>query len=151
MEESYLKNQLNQMAFITKESNAGRFYQAKADAATDISVVRCCDVLTQEELRWVRSILKPRMKECYRNALVLAQHFGCGYIEGQMLLYFGIDHAFNKIRGKYIDVTKEFALGEDPTKTEYVSIGEYSSDEATKVALKTRQYGNVFEYYFLTK
>lgn len=148
---SQLITQLRQMAAITKGSNLGAFCENKANSAVDVRVVRCAEVLTPEEIHWVKTYLKPQRKQCYKNALLLAQHFDCQYVEGQMLSIIGIDHAFNKIRGSYIDVTKEFALGEDPSQTEYVALGEYTPQEASSVALSTQQYGNVFEHYYLTK
>ena len=151
METSNLKTLLRQMADITKGSDVGQFYESKANAAIDVQVIPCSEVLTAEEIDWIKSVLKPKKKECYKNALMLAQHLRCEYIEGQMFFCFGIDHAFNKVCGKYIDITKEFALGDDPTQTEYVAIGEYSYKEAAKVAIATGQFGNVFEYYSMRK
>lgn len=149
MERSNLKTLLYQLASITKGSDAGRFYETKANAAIDVHVVRCSEVLTEQEIDWIKSVLIPKKKECYRNALLLAQRLGGEYIEGQMFFCFGIDHAFNKIRGKYIDITKEFALGEDPTQTEYISIGEYTPEEALKATMSSQRYGGVFEYYLM--
>lgn len=149
MAESTLITQLKQMAAMLKNSNQGSFYQSKVDSAKDVKVVSCSEVLTKAQINHIKNVIKPQKRECYRNALLVAQYLGCEYCEGQMLLYFGIDHAFNKVGDKYIDVTKEFALEEKPEDSEYITIGEYSADEAMRVAVERGIYGDVFNYKFI--
>lgn len=78
--------------------------------------------------------------------------FNCIYVEGQYeVCGFGTDHAFNKIGGKYVDITAEFALKEkniNPAK-EYVSIAEYTNNEAMDCVLKMGYYDSVFNYKFI--
>ena len=148
MADSVLIGQLKQFATLTKNSNQGQFFQSKVDAAKDIKVERMEDVLTKEQIRVVKR-LDIRKKECYRNAYLVAQALNCQYVEGQMLLCFGIDHAFNKIGDHYFDATKEICLGEDPTETEYISIGEWSWETVFDVISKTGQYGDIYNELYI--
>lgn len=150
MADSTLLSQLKQMATLLKGSNQGDFFQSKVDAAKDIKVEPMADVLTKEQIAKIKR-LAIRKKECYRNAYIVAQALDCEYVEGQMLFYFGIDHAFNKIGDRYFDVTKEIALGESPADTEYISIGEWSWQETFDVIAEAGVYGDVYNQLYIKK
>ena len=145
---SILINQLQDFAKITKNSNQGDFYHAKLIAAKDVKVEPLKSVLTKEQLDRI-SHLHFRPKECYRNAFLVAQALNCEYVEGQMLFHFGIDHAFNKIGDRYFDVTKELVLKDDPSKCEYISIGEYSWETAWSIFLELNYYTDVFNILYI--
>ena len=42
------------------------------------------------------------------------------YVEGKTLAIIPIEHAFNRVGDKYVDITFELALNNDPTQYEYV-------------------------------
>lgn len=148
MADSTLISQLKQMATLTKNSDQGQFYQSKVDAAKDVKVQPMAEVLTQEQIRVIRC-LAIRKKGCYRNAYLIALALNCEYVEGQMLFYFGIDHAFNKIRDKYFDATKEIALGENPSETEYITIGEWDWQTVYDVITEAGKYGDVYNHLYI--
>lgn len=145
---STLIEQLSQFADFTKGSNQGAFYRAKLDAAKDVKVEPLKSVLTKEQIDRI-SHLNFKPKECYRNAFLVAQALNCEYVEGQMLFYFGIDHAFNKIGNRYFDVTKELVLKENPSECEYISIGEYSWETAWNVFSEENCYTDVFNVLYV--
>lgn len=144
---STLIEQLLQFVNLTKGSNQGAFYRAKLDAAKDVKVEPLKSVLTKEQIDKI-SHLRFKPKECYRNAFLVAQALNCEYVEGQMLFHFGIDHAFNKIGNRYFDVTKELVLKENPSKCEYISIGEYSWETAWSVFSELNYYTDVFNVLY---
>lgn len=61
---------------------------------------------------------------------------------------FGIEHAWNKIGDKYIDITMELVLHRDPTQEEYLSLGEYSEDVISPIVLETGFYGNIYSIVY---
>ena len=62
-----------------------------------------------------------------------------------------IEHAFNCVDGKYVDITMELALGKDMNEDSYISIGEFSTDEVRRVLLKNGYYGQIYETLFLDR
>lgn len=145
---STLITQLQQTAEIIRNDRQRDFYNAKIAAAKDVKVEPLKSVLTKEQLDRI-SHLHFRPKECYRNAFLVAQALNCEYVEGQMLFYFGIDHAFNKIGNRYFDVTKELVLKENPSECEYISIGEYSWETAWSVFSEENCYTDVFNILYV--
>ena len=59
------------------------------------------------------------------------------YVEGKTNVFIPIDHAFNRVGNKYIDITFEFALGLDPTQYEYVAFGEYPAGVIEEITDQT--------------
>lgn len=61
----------------------------------------------------IRRTVRPVVKGCYRNAHLLTLLFPdrVQYVEGKTNAFIPIDHAFNRVGDKYIDITFEFALG----------------------------------------
>lgn len=122
-------------------------YKAQLESIKCVEVSKCTDVLTKEQIRKIRRIVKPRKHKCYKNAFHVAEILGFEYCEGYLFdTGFPIEHAFNKVGDKYIDVTVEFALKEDPTTMGYATIGEYDNDTRWRVADETQVYGGVFDY-----
>lgn len=149
-----IKDHLKQIADLTKGSNQSEYNERRYNLAHEVEIVSVKEVLTENEIRLIKSQIKPKCKECYKNATLFTSMFDATFVSGQMeVCGFGIDHAFNKIRGKYIDITAEFALSDKGIKTssEYVSIAEYSRDEVMKAMLDMGCYDDPFRYYFVTK
>ena len=145
---------LKRIAELTKGSNQGEFHAKRVENATLVQVVSVSEVMTPDEIKLIRSEIKPKCKECYKNATLFTSMFDATFVSGQMeVCGFGIDHAFNKIRGKYVDITAEFALADKgiETSSEYVSIAEYSREEVMKAIVDMGCYDDPFRYYFVTK
>lgn len=69
------------------------------------------------DMDYIRHVIKPKPKECYRNSHLLCEAFPerILYCEGKTNVPIPIDHAFNKVGDAYIDITFEFALHENPS------------------------------------
>lgn len=102
------------------------------------------------DLEYIQHVLKPKQKECYRNAHLLCEAFPerIMYCEGKVNVPIPIDHAFNKVGDAYIDITFEFALNENPSIYEYVTFGEYDAKTIRKAVLKTGYYGEVYRLLY---
>ena len=74
------------------------------------------------------------------------------YCEGYTS-YMGIpiEHAFNKVGDKYIDITSELVLKKDVTDDEYVLLGEFTKEDVYKVTNETGYYGGVYNKLLLDK
>lgn len=71
------------------------------------------------------------------------------YVEGKTNVFIPIDHAFNRVGNKYIDITFEFALGFlDPTQYEYVAFGEYPAGVIEEITDQTGYYGNIYRFCY---
>lgn len=148
---SQLKDYLKILAdMCTPDTPHGKFYNAQYLASKDIKVSKCADVLSPQQILYIKKYIKPQKKQCYRNAALVAQYLNCEYVEGFTFCFIGIEHAFNKVGDKYIDVTKEFALREDPSQSEYVSIGEYSVDQLNEMLAKSGRYDSLYNYIYRT-
>lgn len=97
--------------------------------AKRVEVVKAADVFDEREIELIRRTVRPVVKGCYRNAHLLTLLFPdrVRYVEGKTHTVIPIDHAFNKVGEKYVDITFEFALNENPTQWEYVAFGEYTA------------------------
>lgn len=138
---------LRMFATLTKGSKQCKHYKNLIRDAREVKVVSYKDVLTKEQIEWVENVMKPKRGECYKNATLLAHKFNLEYVEGQSYNVIPIDHAFNRVGDKYIDVTYEFALKEDVTKNEYITFGIYDIGKVIDICLKTGVYGGIYEYY----
>lgn len=70
------------------------------------------------------------------------------YVEGKTNVFISIDHAFNRVGNKYIDITFEFALGFNPTQYEYVAFGEYPAGVIEEITDQTGYYGNIYRFCY---
>jgi hypothetical protein len=61
-----------------------------------------------------------------------------------------IAHAFNRVDGKYVDITVELALNK-PINDSYVVIGEYETDDVRKILIENGFYGNIYDTILLKK
>lgn len=102
--------------------------------AADAKPVQCVsirEVFTLSEIRIIEQVLQPKAHQCYRNAALLTELFPgrVKYVEGfGWDKYFKIDHAFNRVGDKYIDITWEMVLKENVNELPYVSLIEADSD-----------------------
>lgn len=72
-----------------------------------------------------------------------------GLFNGKTNVFIPIDHAFNRVGNKYIDITFEFALGFlDPTQYEYVAFGEYPAGVIEEITDQTGYYGNIYRFCY---
>lgn len=122
------------------------FYKRSLEDARDVKVVPLSEVLSQQQIERIKTIINPQPKECYRNATLLSQYLNCAYVEGKTLVggIFGAEHAFNRIGDKYVDITLELALGKDVTKEEYITQGEWSAEECIDISVSRGVYGGLY-------
>ena len=144
------RNYLNTIISLGLGKTQTDLYQKRLENLQDVEVVPLSQVLTPTELDMVRSC-NFVAKECYKNAMIFSYLFPReslyieGYVTGQGL--FPIDHAWNKIRGKYVDVTMELVLDRSLEDQVYQSVGAYTYDRAIKAANETGYYGAVNNFY----
>lgn len=150
--DSFIKDMLSLFA----QSSSGvqsALYKQKLKDANSVDIVSLKDVFTDEEIRAIKRYVRPRPKECYRNAYNLADYFrdkGVKYVEGYLNVHgLPIEHAFNELDGVYFDCTIELALNKNVTDDTYVSIGEFDVDEVREVLLQNKFYGQIYETIFL--
>lgn len=121
--------------------------------AKRVEVVKAADVFDEWEIELIRRTVRPAVKECYKNAHLLTLLFPdrVRYIEGKTHTVIPIDHAFNKVGEKYVDITFEFVLNENPTQWEYVAFGEYTADVIQTIVEQTGYYGEIYRYCYCAK
>lgn len=126
------------------------YFQDLLNAAKPVKIVPAADVLEDYELDYIRHVIKPKPKECYRNSHLLCEAFPerILYCEGKTNVRIPIDHAFNKVGDAYIDITFEFALHENPSIYEYVTFGEYDAKTIRKAVLETGYYGEIYKWLY---
>lgn len=129
------------------------YYNHMAAVAQPVQCVSVYDVFTPDEIKSIKQLLKPQIKQCYRNSEMLCELFPnrVKYVEGYGYSIFPIEHAFNRIGDKYIDITWELALHEDVTKKQYVSLIEADRNEVVKAMLDTGEYGGYYLYKYKEK
>ena len=148
-----IKKELEAIASISHGAQRD-YYLSLARDLKSVEVVSITEAFSEEECERIRKHLKPRIKQCYRNAFLLAQMFpDCvEYVEGRMSIpcignCFSIEHAFNKVGNKYVDVTMELVL-KNIDNPEYVSLIECTYGEVANVIAKTGMYGGVYNYVY---
>ena len=122
--------------------------------AKRVEIVRAADVFSDYELKIIRDVLKPQKQQCYRNAHLLCQLFPerVRYCEGKTNAFIPIDHAFNRVGDKYVDITFEFALNDpDLLGYEYVVFGEYDLPEIERMTKKTGYYGDIYRLAYMER
>ena len=127
----------------------------------DLDSVECVplsEVFSKQEISDIKKYVHPIMKECYRNAWRLCDHYAftkdhdIKYVEGFINFHgFPIEHAFNKVDGKYVDITQEIALKNDVTKEAYCVYGEFDTDTVRDILLQNGFYGQIYDTVFLNK
>lgn len=117
-----------------------------------VEVVSIQEVFTQDEIKKIKRYVRPKKKMCYMNSHKLTDLFPdkVRYIEGRFsFLGLPIDHAFNRVGDKYIDITVELALKENVSEHEYIAYAEYDSEQIFEAAIETGYYGDYYKYYWL--
>ena len=145
-----LLSQVKQLADITSGVQKD-YYTAIYNNSKEIKCISIYDVMSEKEIQIIKKYISPQKKECYKNATRLTMLFPdkIKYCEGKLSVYgFGIDHAFNKIGDNYIDITAEFALGEDVTENDYLVYAEYDAETVDDVLIKNEFYGDIFQTIF---
>lgn len=74
------------------------------------------------------------------------------YVDGRVEVWnvgLPIDHAFNKVGDKYVDITFDMVWGEDVEKLDYIKFVEYDIDQIDNVAEKTGYYGECYKFYWM--
>ena len=131
-------------------------YTKKAADADSVDVVPLSEVFTEEEIKEIKKLINPKPKMCYENAWKLCDRFGyenhdIKYCEGYLNMKgLPIEHAFNKVDGKYVDITVELAL-KRPIEDTYVTIGEFDTDKVREILLQNGFYGNIYDTIELNK
>lgn len=155
--ESKILNELNGFKELygkTNDNVALQWIERQIRDFRAVKMARATDVLPPDALAYIRNIIKPQPKQCYRNAYELAQLPGFTYCEGFVFCFFNIEHAFNKYTDAdgneyYIDITFEFVLGEDVTAREYAVLGEYQQDQLCEAITRTNHFGDVYRHFFI--
>lgn len=149
--ENFIISNMRQIASITS-GRQKEFFTFKLEHAKEVAPVSIRDVFTAEEVERIKREVKPKIKQCFRNATLMAQYFpDIVYVEGELGIagVIGIEHAFNRKGNKYFDVTMEMCLGKDVTKESYVSILEEDDKDAlTWFIMDTKTYDSYIPYYY---
>lgn len=150
MESNPILKYLNDLSEITKKATNGALYQQMNKDAKPVKISLLKDVFTPQTIDTIKRQIQPKIKECYKNATLLAYLFpeAVQYVEGYMTIdkKLPVEHAFNLVNGKYyVDVTKELALGESPCEELYVALGEWNFNEVEDVLFKTQVYGGIYQ------
>lgn len=63
-----------------------------------------------------------------------------------------LDHAFNRVGDKYVDITFEFALNDaELTEYEYVVFGEYNLQTIDRITEATGFYGDIYRNVYVER
>lgn len=147
VKENSLIAELRNIAQFLGKGKQAEFYRQMLKDAKPIKVVRLSEVFTETQIAAIKRCVKPKAKECFRNATLFAQNFpDVKYVEGRMTICgaLGIEHAWNKIGDKYVDITMELVLERDPTKEEYITLGEYDRETVCNICIESGWYGNIY-------
>lgn len=152
------KNSVLEELRALRDLTTGRsceYFEAMLAGAKPVTITPLAEIFTKDEIELIRVGVQPRIKECYRNAHLMALYFpDVAYVEGKMRLGcgFSIDHAFNRRGERYFDITRELALGESVEEEgveDYLSVGEWDADTINAVALETGTYGDIFRKLYI--
>ena len=158
MKGQWIVDELRQMAsWGGLDPRQLRFFKAQLDAARLVQCVRLEDVFTPEELAIIRAEFHPQKKECYKNAtdfitflMMRLGLYDAQYVEGNAeSSVLSIEHAWNKVRGKYVDVTFELLFGEDNRERGYVALVELPLSELVEIQAENGYYGDTFRTLYI--
>lgn len=132
MENNPIIEELQAFASMNWNAKQKAYFERMAADAKPVQCVSVRDVFTADEIRQIKRVLRPKKHQCYRNAALLTELFPgrVKYVEG-----FGwnrivkVEHAFNRVGDKYIDITWEMVLNEDVTTYPYAALIEAECDE----------------------
>ena len=156
---SYDKGIIDMLNFFAKSCSGVQkeLFSQKVKDANSVDIVPLSEVFIEAEIKEIKRRIHPQPKCCYENAWKLCDRFEyegkheIKYCEGYLNMKgIPIDHAFNCVDGKYVDITIELALGKEIEDT-YVTIGEYSTDEVREILIQNGYYGEIYNTIFLNK
>lgn len=133
------------------------YFEQKAKDMDSIDCVKLDTIFDKSQIKQIKQRVRPKQNECYCNAFHFCTQSGINdhdikYVEGYTTVSgIPIEHAWNKVDDKYIDITFELVLKHDVTKENYVILGEWDADTALKYMAKKGTYGGVYEEQFLDK
>ena len=151
-------NGKNIISFIKKLAMITDGYQKQfyEKMVSDAKIVKCTsiyNIFTEDEIRKIKRNVRPVAKECYKNSYRLIE---CeiipeiNYCEGYMsCMGVPVEHAFNKVNDKYIDITAELVLERDVDGDEYVVLGEYTKEDVLDIMFETQYYGGIYYNKFI--
>lgn len=151
------KGILDMLDFFAKNMSGVQqeFYKKMKEDADSVDIVPLKEVFSDEEIKEIKKRVNPKAKACYENAWKLCDRFqfdsnhDIKYCEGYLNMKgLPIDHAFNKVDDKYVDITVELALNRDIEDT-YVVVGEYDTDKVREILLQNGFYGDIYKTIFL--
>ena len=145
--ENSLVVELRTIAGMVSGSQA-EFYNQMLKDAKPIKVAKLAEVFSADQIAKIETFVAPKPKLCYQNATLFSLYFpNVDYVEGKMTCCgaFGIEHAWNKVGDKYIDITMELALKRDPGEEEYLALGEYDAATVSKTCLDRGYYGEIYQ------
>ena len=151
------KGILDMLDFFAKNMSGVQqeFYKKMKEDADSVDIVPLKEVFSDEEIKEIKKRVNPKPKACYENAWKLCDRFefdgdhDIKYCEGYLNMKgLPIDHAFNKVDGKYVDITIELALNREIEDT-YVVVGEYDTDKVREILLQNGFYGDIYKTIFL--
>lgn len=148
--ESVIIEEMRAFLQLNLSDRQRQYFTDTIAVAKRVEVVKAADVFDEREIELICRTVRPKIKECYRNAHLLTLLFPnrVQYVEGKTNAFIPIDHAFNRVGDKYIDITFEFALRLDPTQYEYVAFGEYTADVIQTIVKQTGYYGEIYRYCY---
>lgn len=123
--------ELKELSKIGNERQRAYIEQVLKDAKP-IKCVPLDEVFTPAEIRTIKKVLRPKKRQCYRNSALMTELFPdkCKYVEGYGWNgIFKVEHAFNRVGDKYIDITYELVLRVDVSELPYVALIEAERDE----------------------
>ena len=124
------------------------YFSVLASIIKEIRVSKLADVFTKDQIDEIRRKVKLQLKQCYRNAQIFASLFNqVQYSECRLDVedILSVDHAINKVGDKYVDVTLELCLKENPEHHKYTLIKDFDFDLVRKAQQETRAYSNVYD------
>ena len=153
------KGIIDMLNFLSKNTSGYQqaLFTKKAKDADSVDVVPLSEVFDEDEIKEIIRRIHPQPKCCYENAWKLCDRFefegkhDIKYCEGYLNMKgLPIEHAFNKVDGKYVDITIELALNK-PIEDTYVVIGEFDTDKVREILLQNGFYGNIYDTIELNK
>lgn len=134
--------------------NQQKYYRDLLNAAEPVKMVSIKDVFSPDEIKKIKRLVRPKKKMCYRNAHLLTELFPdkVKYVDGRVSVTeigIPIDHAFNRVGDKYVDITFEMVWNEDTTQYEYIKFGEFDSDQVNKIAEQSGIYGECYKFQWM--
>lgn len=154
METNPIIEELQAFAKLGWNAKQQDFFNQQASDAKAVEMSPVASVFSPEELKLIKTVVAPKKRQCYRNALLLAQLFPdkCKYVEGFGWSLIRIDHAFNRVGDKYVDITWELALNEDVTKYHYVSMIEADFEQVIEDIAKFDNFtGDYYRHKYIER